>query len=159
MKWFPSVATLINFWFPINETHLDAVRGLILLKGFHFQDLIVGWRQEEHLAVKTISNTHRFMLYQNKDNILNTQKPYQVDRPTDYTRNQKWEYAIPWIVTLNVVTIRGQSAAIANMLSRRNVDVCCVQETHWKEESAWKIMGKIVIINSFGWEMSWDMVV
>ena len=99
------------------------------------------------------------MLYQNKDNILNTQKPYQVDRPTDYTRNQKWEYAIPWIVTLNVVTIRGQSAAIANMLSWRNVDVCCVQETHWKEESAWKIMGKIVIINSFGWEMSWDMVV
>ena len=65
------------------------MRGLILLKGFHFQDLIVGWRQEEHLAVKTISNTHRFMLYQNKDNILNTQKPYQVDRPTDYTRNQK----------------------------------------------------------------------
>ena len=42
----------------LDETHLDAVRGLILLRGFHFQYLlIVDWQQEAHPAMKTASNT------------------------------------------------------------------------------------------------------
>ena len=33
------------------------------------------------------------LCYQSKDNRLNTQKPGQGDRPTDYTRNHKEQYA------------------------------------------------------------------
>ena len=46
------------------------------------------------------------------------------------------------IATLNVGTMRGQFADIAEMLSWRNVDICCAQETRWKSDSARKNMGK-----------------
>ena len=38
--------------------------------------------------------------------------------------------------------MRGISTKIVEMLSRRSVDICCVQETRWKGESARKSMGK-----------------
>ena len=82
------------------------------------------------------------MLYQSKDNMLITQKPGQGDRPGDYTKNRKRQYVKLRIATLNVGTIQKRSAEIVEMLSRRNVDICCVQETRWKSELARKIMGK-----------------
>ena len=126
---------------PLDETHLDDVRGLILLRGFHFQYLTVGWQLEEDPAVKTVSNINRFMLHQSKD-MLNTQKPGQGDRPANCTRNRKWLYDKLQIATLNVSTMKGQSAEIVEMLSRRIFDICCAQETRWKGEWAQKIMGK-----------------
>ena len=75
------------------------------------------------------------MLYQSKNNMLITQKPGQGDRPTDYTRNCKQQYVKLQIATLQVSTMRiicGNS----RMLSPPNVNICCVQETHWKGESA-----------------------
>ena len=65
--------------FTLDETHLDAVTGLILLRDFRSQYLvIVAWQQKGHLALKTASNTNRFMLYQSKDNASSTQKPRSV---------------------------------------------------------------------------------
>ena len=127
---------------PVDKTHLDAVRGLILLSGFHFKYLLIpGWLQEGNPVVKTASNTNKFMLYQSKDNILNTQKPGHGDRPVDYTRNRKRQYVKLRIDTLNAGAITERSE-IVEMLSLRNVDICCVQETRWKGESARKVMGK-----------------
>ena len=126
---------------PLDETHLDDVRGLILLRGFHFQYLTVGWQLEEDPAVKTASNINRFMLHQSKD-MLNTQKPGQGDRPANCTRNRKWLYGKLQIATLNVSTMKGQSAEIVEMLSRRIFDICCAQEIRWKGEWAQKIMEK-----------------
>lgn len=49
-----------------------------------------------------------------------------------------------WIATLYVGTMRGKSAEIVEMLSQcKIVDICCMQETHWKGKFAGKIMGKI----------------
>jgi len=36
--------------------------------------------------------------------------------------------------SLNVGTMKGKSAEVVDMLMRRKVDVCCVQETRWKGE-------------------------
>ena len=54
--------------------------------------------------------------------------------------------------------MRGQSAEILEMLFPPNIDICCVQETHWKGESAQKLSERTVIISSFGRVMSWDMM-
>ena len=89
------------------------------------------------------------MLYQSKDNMLNTQKPGQGDISADYTKNRKRQYVKLRIVTLNVVTMRGRSAEIIEMLSKHNVDICCVQETRWKGESAQNILGKNCHYNFF----------
>ena len=36
------------------------------------------------------------------------------------------------ITTLNVATMRGRSDEIVEMLSRRLIDICCVQESRWE---------------------------
>ena len=46
------------------------------------------------------------------------------------------------IGTLNIGTMRGRSSEIAEMLSRRAVDLCCVQEHRWRGASARMIDGK-----------------
>lgn len=74
--------------------------------------------------------------------MMNTQKPGQGDRHADHTRNRKRQYVQLRIVTLNVGTMRGRSAEIVELLSQRNVHICCVHETFWKSESAQNIMGK-----------------
>ena len=61
--------------------------------------------------------------------MLNTEKPGQGDIPADFTRNHKLQYVKHHIVTLNVGTIGGRSTEIVEMLSRRNVDIYCTQET------------------------------
>ena len=138
----------VFYYSPFDETHLDAVRRLILLRRFHFQYLlIVGCRQEGHPAIKTASNTKDLCCI--KDNMLNTQKPGQGDRSADYTKNRKRQYVKLRIVTLNVVTMRGRSTEIIEMLSKHNVDICCVQETCWKGESAQNILGKNCHYNLF----------
>src|SRR5271169_1379209 len=45
------------------------------------------------------------------------------------------------IGTVNVGTMVGRSEEIADMAGRRNLDVCCLQETRWKGGSA-RGMGK-----------------
>ena len=82
------------------------------------------------------------MLYQSKDKVLNTLKPGQGDRPADHTRNCKRQYVKLRIATLNGGIMRGGSAETAEILSQCNVNICCVQKTCWKGESARKIMGK-----------------
>ena len=43
---------------------------------------------------------------------------------------------------MNVGTLRCRAGKVVEMLSRRRVDVSCVQETRWKSESARLICGK-----------------
>ena len=40
------------------------------------------------------------------------------------------------IASWNVGTLTGKSMEIAEALNRRNVNICCLQETHWKGSSA-----------------------
>ena len=44
--------------------------------------------------------------------------------------------------TVNVGTMSGRANEVVEMLTRREVDVCCVQETRWRGGSARKIQGK-----------------
>ena len=46
------------------------------------------------------------------------------------------------IVSLNVVTLRGRSSEVVETVSRRGVDLCCVQEVRWRGASARMIVGK-----------------
>ena len=46
------------------------------------------------------------------------------------------------IATLNVGTMGSWSNEIFKMFSRRLIDVCCVQESRWRDESALKIAGR-----------------
>ena len=46
------------------------------------------------------------------------------------------------IATLNVGSVRGQSNENVEMLPRRLIDICCVQESRWRGESAQKIAGR-----------------
>ena len=75
------------------------------------------------------------MLYQSTDNTLNTQQQGQSDKPGDYTRNCKQQYAKLGIATLNVNIMRGCSAEIVEIFSRRNVDIRFVNETRGRNES------------------------
>ena len=49
------------------------------------------------------------------------------------------------LATVNVGAMSGRSNEVVEMLERRGVDVCCLQETRWRGGSARKIEGK----NSF----------
>ena len=88
------------------------------------------------------------MLYQSKDNMLNTQKPDRGDRPADYARNCKRQCVKLRIATLNVGTMRGRSAEIIEMLSRRSVDICSAQETVGMTRHL-KIWERAFIISTF----------
>ena len=46
------------------------------------------------------------------------------------------------VCSLNVGTLRGRSSEIVEMLERREVDVCCVQEHRWRGRSVRMIEGK-----------------
>ena len=46
------------------------------------------------------------------------------------------------VCTLNVGTMRGRSGEVAETLSRRNIDVCCLQEVRWRGASTRLIAGK-----------------
>ena len=46
------------------------------------------------------------------------------------------------IASLNVGTMKGRSAEVVETLHRRNIDVCCVQETRWRGGSARMLKGK-----------------
>ena len=67
----------------LDETHLEAVRRLILLRSFKqcILWLLVGSRKDIWL-VKTASNMKDLLLYQRKNNMMNTQKAGQGDRNT-----------------------------------------------------------------------------
>ncbi|HXJ94686.1 MAG TPA: hypothetical protein VMT20_17720, partial [Terriglobia bacterium] len=49
------------------------------------------------------------------------------------------------IGTVNVNTMTGRSGEVAEMAARRNLDICCVQETRWRGGSA----------RSIGWDEGW----
>ena len=42
----------------------------------------------------------------------------------------------------NIGTMRGRSSEIVETITRRNVDLCCVQEVRWRGASARHITGK-----------------
>ena len=44
--------------------------------------------------------------------------------------------------TLNVGTIKGKASEVVETVSRRRVDLCCLQETRWKMEGIKQIVGK-----------------
>ena len=44
--------------------------------------------------------------------------------------------------TLNVGTMRGRTSQVAETLSRRHVDLCCIQEVRWRGASARIIDGR-----------------
>ena len=46
------------------------------------------------------------------------------------------------IASLNVGTLRGRSNEVVETISRRNIDICCLQETRWRGASARMIEGK-----------------
>ncbi|VDL76690.1 unnamed protein product [Nippostrongylus brasiliensis] len=43
------------------------------------------------------------------------------------------------IGTLNVGTLSGKSREVADLMKRRNIQILCLQETHWKGEKAKEI--------------------
>ena len=45
------------------------------------------------------------------------------------------------VSTWNVGTLRGRSGEVVETLSRRNIDVCCVQEIRWRGASARMVTG------------------
>ena len=51
--------------------------------------------------------------------------------------------------TVNVGTINGRANEIAEMLTRRKVDLSCLQKTRWRGESARLIKGKNTIYKFF----------
>ena len=51
--------------------------------------------------------------------------------------------------TVNVGTRSGRANEIAEMLTRRKVDLCCLQETRWRGGSARLIKGKNTICKFF----------
>ena len=51
--------------------------------------------------------------------------------------------------TVNVETISGRANDIVEMLTRRKVDICCLQETRWRGGSARLIKGKNTIYKFF----------
>ena len=53
------------------------------------------------------------------------------------------------IATLNVGTMRNRSNEIVEMLSRRLVDICYVQESRWKGESALNTAGRYYFYKFF----------
>ena len=53
------------------------------------------------------------------------------------------------IATVNVGTMSKRSNEIVEMLTRRRVDICCLQETRWRGGSARKIEGKDSYYKSF----------
>ena len=44
--------------------------------------------------------------------------------------------------TLNVSTMKGKASEVVETVSRRRVDLCCLQETRWKNEGVKQIVGK-----------------
>ena len=44
--------------------------------------------------------------------------------------------------SLNVGTMRGRSGEVVETLTRRKIDICCVQEVRWRGASARMITGK-----------------
>ena len=42
----------------------------------------------------------------------------------------------------NVGTMRGRSSEIVETLTRRSIDICCIQESRWRGASARMISGK-----------------
>ena len=46
------------------------------------------------------------------------------------------------VATLNVGTMRGRSSEVVETVTRRGIDICCVQETRWRGASARLIEGK-----------------
>jgi len=51
--------------------------------------------------------------------------------------------------TVNIGSMNKRSHEVAEMLTRRKVDVCCLQETRWRGGSARKIIGKDSIYKFF----------
>ena len=46
------------------------------------------------------------------------------------------------IASLNIGTLRGRSSEVVETVSRRGVDLCCLQEVRWRGASACMIVGK-----------------
>ena len=46
------------------------------------------------------------------------------------------------IASLNIGTLRGRSSEVVETVSRRGVDLCCLQEVRWHGASACMIVGK-----------------
>ena len=44
--------------------------------------------------------------------------------------------------TLNVGTMRGKASEVVETVSRRGVDLCCLQETRWKKDGVKQIVRK-----------------
>ena len=74
--------------------------------------------------------------------------PGQGDRPAGTSRIR--------VGTVNVGTMSGRGSEVVEMLTRRKVDICCVQETRWRGGSARKIEGKTAFTSSSGVETSPD---
>ena len=56
-----------------------------------------------------------------------------------------------FIATLNIITIKGQSNEIVKILLKRQIDVCGVQESRSRDESAWKV-ARITFLYKFFWK-------
>ena len=54
------------------------------------------------------------------------------------------------IGTLNVGSMKGRSGEVADMVARRRLDFCCLQETRWKAGSA-RSLGKEGAMYKFLW--------
>ena len=76
---------------------------------------------------------------------LNGQEVLRITRPNSgmvkgdchsVSHTKSPEPETTWFVTWNVGTLTGRSGEITEVLERRRVKVCCVQETWWKGDGA-----------------------
>ena len=72
--------------------------------------------------------------------VIGSSLPGQGDRPAGTPGNKACSKVR--IATLNVGSLTGRSNEIVEMLSRRKIDICCLQETRWRGGSARLISGK-----------------
>ena len=82
-----------------------------------------------YTRVPSLSSSLKYMAVQ----ITNGSKPVMHKAPTRHDKIG--------VASLNVGTLHGRAGEIAETLSRRRVDVCCVQETRWRGGAARMVTG------------------
>ena len=72
----------------------------------------------------------------NGENVVSGRAGDYVVGPARLSSRETPQLCMRRIASLNVGTMKDRSAEVVETLQRRNIDFCCVQETHWRGGSA-----------------------
>uniref|UniRef100_UPI00358F58A9 craniofacial development protein 2-like n=1 Tax=Myxine glutinosa TaxID=7769 RepID=UPI00358F58A9 len=99
-----------------------------------------GWRQEGHPAIKTLPQKHCL-----KKGTMTITTIYGQGTARSGDRFLRFG-------TWNVGTMTGRSGEVVEVLVRRRVDICCVQETRWKGSGVRMVKGRLGQKYKFVWQ-------